>query len=176
MLYKFGGVYLDTDAIVLKPLNDLRNVIGAQTMDQQTGNWSRLNNAVMISDRKHPFLYKFIQEFYVKFNGNKWGHNGPYLVSRVVSRVIDKPGFNFTVLPVLAFYPVNWNKVQSHFHGPVDAAHSRWMSGKLRQIHQHSFGLHLWNKESRQLKIENGSILNRIMLDHCICCSPQGSS
>ncbi|KAF5205930.1 Lactosylceramide 4-alpha-galactosyltransferase [Thalictrum thalictroides] len=170
ILYKYGGIYLDTDVIVLKRFDGLRNVIGAQTMDLQTGNWSRLNNAAMIFDKKHPLLSKFIREFARTFNGNKWGHNGPYLVSRVVSRVSNRPGFNFTVMPPLAFYPVDWNKVHSLFDGPINAAHSKWMSAKLRQIRENSFGVHLWNKQSRQRKVEKGSILNRIMLDCCVFC------
>ncbi|KAL0305781.1 UNVERIFIED_CONTAM: hypothetical protein Sradi_5995400 [Sesamum radiatum] len=87
LLYRFGGTYIDTDVIVLKSFEGLRNVIGAQTIDLATGNWSRLNNAVMIFDQGHPLLHKFIEEFALTFDGNKWGHNGPYLVSRVVSRL-----------------------------------------------------------------------------------------
>ncbi|KAF9590596.1 hypothetical protein IFM89_035914 [Coptis chinensis] len=170
VLYKYGGIYLDTDVIVLKSFKSLRNVIGAQTMDVQTGNWSRLNNAVMIFDKNHPLLFKFIEDFAISFNGNKWGHNGPYLVSRVVSRVTDRPGFNFTVLPPLAFYPVGWNRIQSLFHGPIDAVHLRWLTAKLKHIRENSFGVHLWNKQSRRLKVEKGSILNRIMWDCCVFC------
>ncbi|KAL4585589.1 hypothetical protein LXL04_010212 [Taraxacum kok-saghyz] len=110
LLYKYGGVYLDTDVIVLKSFSKVKNSIGAQTIDQNSKNWSRLNNAVMVFDKMHPLLYKFIEECTLTFNGNKWGHNDPYLVSRVVSRLHDRPGYNFTVLPPMAVYPVNWDK------------------------------------------------------------------
>ncbi|GFZ03089.1 alpha 1,4-glycosyltransferase family protein [Actinidia rufa] len=117
LLYKFGGVYIDTDVILLKSLSKLRNVIGAQTIDLETGNWSRLNNAVMVFDKGHPLLYKFIEEFALTFDGNKWGHNGPYLVSRVVSRVKGRPGFDFDVLSPMAFYPVDWSRISGCFFG-----------------------------------------------------------
>ncbi|EEF43238.1 lactosylceramide 4-alpha-galactosyltransferase, putative [Ricinus communis] len=171
LLYKFGGTYLDTDVIVLKSFGKLRNIIGAQTIDLETGNWSRLNNAVLIFDKKHPLLFKFIQEFALTFNGNKWGHNGPYLVSRVVSRVSGRPGFNFTVLPPSAFYPVNWSRIGSIFRGPRDELHSKWLQRKLEQIKGESLAVHLWNKQSRQIKVENGSIINHIILDSCIFCN-----
>ncbi|GMH03187.1 hypothetical protein Nepgr_005026 [Nepenthes gracilis] len=29
--------------------------------------------------RGHPLLLKFIEDFATTFDGNKWGHNGPYL-------------------------------------------------------------------------------------------------
>ncbi|KAF6141464.1 hypothetical protein GIB67_021280 [Kingdonia uniflora] len=176
VLYKFGGIYIDTDVIVLKNFAGLRNVIGAQTMDLESGNWSRLNNAVMIFDKKHPLLFKFIQEFALTFNGNKWGHNGPYLVSRVVSRVTGRPGFNFTVLPPPAFYPIDWRRIQSLFHAPRAGLQSKWVSSKLKHIRKESFALHLWNKHSRNLTVEEGSIIGRIMLDCCIFCNSSVSA
>ncbi|KAF8397314.1 hypothetical protein HHK36_016227 [Tetracentron sinense] len=112
-LYKYGGIYLDTDFVVLKKLSGLRNSIGAQSIDIETGKWTRLNNAVLVFDKKHPLLFKFIEGFSLTFDGNKWGHNGPYLVSRVVQRVGRRTGYNFTVLPPMAFYPADWNRIGS---------------------------------------------------------------
>ncbi|OAY26145.1 uncharacterized protein At4g19900 [Manihot esculenta] len=171
LLYKFGGVYIDTDVIVLKSFEKLRNVIGAQTIDLETGNWSRLNNAVLIFDKNHPLLFKFIEEFSLTFNGNKWGYNGPYLVSRVVSRVNGRAGIDFTILPPYAFYPVNWSRITSLFKKPGDKLHSKWLHRKLEQIRRESLAVHLWNKQSRNLKVENGSIINHLMMDSCIFCN-----
>ncbi|KAJ4975650.1 hypothetical protein NE237_000756 [Protea cynaroides] len=171
VLYKFGGVYMDTDVLVLKSFSNLSNVIGAQTLDIETGNWSRLNNAVLIFDRKHPLLLQFIEEFALTFDGNKWGHNGPYLVSRVVSRVIGQPGYNFTVLPPPAFYPVDWSRIHDFFRSPGDDVHSKWVPLKLGYIRRQSIAIHLWNRHSRKLKVEEGSIIGHIMLDCCIFCN-----
>lgn len=163
LLYKFGGIYIDADVIILKNFTNLRNVIGAQTIDLKTGNWSRLNNAVMIFDKNHPLLLQFIQEFATTFDGNKWGHNGPYLVSRVISRLNQNPGFNLTVLPPSAFYPVVWNKIKTLFQGPNDAVHLKWVIAKLRYIRSKSLALHLWNSHSRKLQVEKGSIVDIII-------------
>ncbi|XP_073271478.1 uncharacterized protein [Primulina huaijiensis] len=78
-LYKYGGVYLDTDFVILRDFSVLKNVIGAQSVDIK-GNWTRLNNAVLVFNRKHPLVHKFMEEFASTFDGNRWGHNGPYLV------------------------------------------------------------------------------------------------
>ncbi|XP_057797431.1 uncharacterized protein LOC131013383 [Salvia miltiorrhiza] len=166
LLYRFGGIYLDTDVIMLKSLGSLRNVIGAQTADLESGNWSRLNNAVMIFDEGHPLVFKFIQEFALTFDGNKWGHNGPYLVSRVVSRVGGRPGYNFTVLPPMAFYPVDWSKVRGLFEGPRSLSHSKWLLAKLKQIRSQSFAVHLWNKHSRGFEVEKGSVIQHLMFGY----------
>lgn len=170
VLYKYGGVYLDTDFIPLKDFSGLQNSIGAQSANP-SGNWTRLNNAVLIFDKNHPLLYKFIEEFALTFNGNKWGFNGPYLVSRVVergSRTLDYS--NFTVLPPLAFYPVDWTRIGGLFRRPVNQAHRRWVEKKVVQIRESSYGVHLWNKQSRSFRIEEESIMARLISDHCVIC------
>ncbi|XP_028775548.1 lactosylceramide 4-alpha-galactosyltransferase-like [Neltuma alba] len=171
LLYKFGGIYMDADVIVLKSFSKLRNTIGAQNLDAKTGKWSRLNNALLIFDKKHPLLSKFIEEFALTFDGNKWGHNGPYLVSRVVSRVSGRPGFNFTVTPPSAFYPVDWRSIAHLFQRPRDELQSKWLVKKLEQINKESFAVHLWNKRSGKLEVEKGSIVDSIISRSCIFCN-----
>ncbi|KAI3759880.1 hypothetical protein L1987_50264 [Smallanthus sonchifolius] len=165
VLYKYGGVYLDTDFIPLKDFSGLRNSIGATL-----GNWTRLNNAVLIFDKNHPLLYNFIEEFALTFDGNRWGYNGPYLVSRVVERGARKTESNFSVLPPAAFYPVDWTRIGGLFRRPVNRAHARWVEAKVVQLKESSYGVHLWNKQSRRLRIEDESIMARLISEHCVVC------
>nr|GMC81777.1 lactosylceramide 4-alpha-galactosyltransferase-like [Ipomoea batatas] len=171
VLYKYGGVYLDTDFIVLKDFSGLRNSIGAQSINL-SGNWSRLNNAVLVFDKGHPLLLKFLEEFSATFDGNKWGHNGPYLVSRVVEKVSSGSAvsFNFTVLPPMAFYPADWTRIAGFFRHPRDRRHGRWIEAKMVQLRGESYGVHLWNRESGRMRIEEGSIIGSIFSGHCIIC------
>ncbi|KAK8607932.1 hypothetical protein V6N13_023376 [Hibiscus sabdariffa] len=176
LLYKYGGVYIDTDVIVLKSFNHLRNAIGAQSINVQTKSWSRLNNAVLVFDKQHLLLFEFIREFALTFDGNKWGHNGPYLVSRVVERVANRPGFNFTVMPPSAFYPVDWSRIRTLFRGPNDRDHSEWLHRKLEEIRRRSYAVHLWNRQSRKVRVQQGSIVHHIISDCCIFCNSSTSS
>ncbi|XP_057808111.1 uncharacterized protein At4g19900-like [Salvia miltiorrhiza] len=130
VLYKYGGIYLDTDFIILKSLEGLRNSIGAQSVDL-FGNWTRLNNAVLVFDRNHPLVYKFLEEFASNFDGNVWGHNGPYLVSRVVEKLDRAEEFNLTILPPMAFYPVSWTRVTGYFARPSGRG---WQSTRGQRI------------------------------------------
>lgn len=59
-LYKYGGIYLDTGFIILKDLLRLRNCIEAQSVDAN-GNWTRLNNAILVFDKNHELVYKFMR-------------------------------------------------------------------------------------------------------------------
>ncbi|KAI5663562.1 hypothetical protein M9H77_22885 [Catharanthus roseus] len=175
VLYKYGGIYLDTDFIVLKDFSMLKNSIGAQSIDSN-GKWTRLNNAVLVFDKNHPLLFMFLEEFKSTFDGNRWGHNGPYLVSRVISRVDITQEFNFTVLPPMAFYPFDWTRIDGFFHRPNNRAYSKWIEAKLRQINGETYGVHLWNRQSAKSRIQEGSIIGRLISDHCIFCQDIYSS
>ncbi|XP_057435204.1 uncharacterized protein LOC130727921 isoform X1 [Lotus japonicus] len=171
VLYKYGGVYLDTDFLVLKPLTGLRNCIGAQSMDLGSKQWTRLNIAILIFDMNHPLLLRFIHEFALTFDGNKWGHNGPYMVSRVVAKLGKSPGFKFTILPPVAFYPVDWLKIGGFFRKPKTQGEAKWVDAKLIQLSGESYGIHLWNKQSSRFLIEEGSVIARLVSEHCVICN-----
>lgn len=176
LLYKYGGVYLDADVVVLRPFMELgaRNAIGAQAVDAATGEWTRLNNAVMVFDRPgHPLLREFIAEFAATFDGSKWGHNGPYLVSRVAARLRGRmmPWLGVTVLPPRAFYPVDWNRIGGLFVSPKDRKGEKWVKAKVDSIKGKSFGIHLWNRESRGMEVEEGSVIGRLIADSCLFCN-----
>ena len=119
----------------------------------------------------HPLLHRFISEFALTFDGNKWGHNGPYLVSRVIERLPKRPGFNFTILPPMAFYPADWNKIGGFLRKPKTQGESKWVEAKLLQLSRETYGVHLWNKQSSRLMIEEGSVIARLTSDHCIYCN-----
>ncbi|XP_009146959.1 lactosylceramide 4-alpha-galactosyltransferase [Brassica rapa] len=169
-LFKFGGVYLDTDMIVLKSFKPLRNVIGAQTLEPVSRNWTRLNNAVLVFDKSHPLLRKCIEEFSLTFNGNVWGHNGPYLVSRVARAVEGTVGYNFTVMTPPAFYSVNWIEIGKLFKVPRTEKDRKRVEVKVLEMQRRSYGLHLWNKFSSKFEIEKGSAMDKIVSDHCVIC------
>lgn len=170
VLYRYGGVYLDTDFIFIKDLSALRNAIGAQSMKLSTKIWTRLNGAVMIFDIYHPILLDFLQEFATTFNGNRWGHNGPYLVSRVLERLGNKAGHNLTIYPPNTFYPVDWVKIIKLYKKPQTEDEMKSAEDILANISSESYTVHLWNKRTRELKIKEGSVMERLISSHCVIC------
>lgn len=171
VLYKYGGVYLDTDYVILRDFYGLRNAIGVQNVDLKTKKWTKLNNAVLIFDINHPLLHDFMEEFSWNYNGNKWEYNGPHLVSRVVERVGSNPGYNLTLLPPKAFYPVDWMQIQKLLKKPQNEFESRWVESMVNDLTDgETYGVHLWNNNTKDEKIEEGSVLAKLVLDHCIIC------
>lgn len=175
-LYKYGGIYIDTDFLVLKDFRGLKNSIGAQSSDIVSGNWTRLNNAVMIFDRQHWILNIFMEEFADTFNGSRWGYNGPYMVSRVVERLQGEGyggNLDITVLPPMAFYPVGWTRIGGLFEAPKTRSDQKWVEAKVAQLKQRSLGVHLWNKKSRGIEIEEGSVMDRLTSQFSTVCRLQ---
>ena len=80
LLYLFGGIYMDTDIIVVRPLHSLtNNSIGWQ--DRGSVN---LNGAFLKFERGNAFLEACIKEFVPMYNGNVWGSS--YGLYKGVSR------------------------------------------------------------------------------------------
>ena len=106
LLHAYGGVYLDTDVLSLRPLDGLRNAVG--TEDE----WM-LNNAVIVFEKGHPFLRQAIHTFPATFDAWYWGWNGPRLFSRVWKAYLAPPGHsNVLVVPRSEYYPLGWQRAE----------------------------------------------------------------
>eukprot|EP01018_Ginkgo_biloba_P004229 Gb_09007 [translate_table: standard] len=90
----------------------------------------------MVLEKQHPLLFKFIQEFTLTFDGNKWGHNGPYLITCVVYKLMNRCwDLNMSVAPPMAFYLVDWSHISGFFSNlSRDATHAKWRDAKLLQV------------------------------------------
>ncbi|RXH81775.1 hypothetical protein DVH24_036116 [Malus domestica] len=147
MLYKYGGIYLDIDLVILKDFSSLRNAVGAQSVGKDSKQWTRLNGAVMIFDINHPILVDFLEEFATTFNGNKWGHNGPYLVSRSWKHTRLQP-YNLASQGILS------RGLESE---------SRAVEITLNELNEmETYAVHLWNKRSIEIAIQEGSVMARL--------------
>ncbi|KAK6231252.1 hypothetical protein SCA6_001325 [Theobroma cacao] len=175
ILYKYGGVYLDVDFIILKDFMGLRNAIGAQSIDPITRKWTRINGAAMIFNDAHPLLLDFLQEFAMTFDGSKWGHNGPYLVSRVIGRVGNAPGYNLTILPPKTFYPMTWTNIDRLFKKPETEAELQWVEDTLVTLKSSTQAIHLWNHRTRDFMIEEGSVIERLISAYCVICQQRNN-
>lgn len=87
----------------------------------------------------------------------------------MIDRVGSMPGYNFMVLPPQAFYPVDWIKIRTLFRKPDNETDLEWVKETLLRL-KASYALHLWNKKSRKLIIEEGSVIDRLISDHCVIC------
>ncbi|XWS19905.1 hypothetical protein CRYUN_Cryun31cG0056300 [Craigia yunnanensis] len=116
-LYKYGGIYLDSDIIVLKPLLALNNSVGLE--DQLAG--SSLNGALMAFRKQSLFIMECLKEFYLTYDDTQLRWNGADLLSRVAKRflnnkniAIKRPELN--VQPSFVFFPISSQHITRYWY------------------------------------------------------------
>lgn len=146
LMWKFGGIYLDTDFIVLRNLRNLTNALGAQ--DRYV-----LNGAFLAFERHHEFVALCMRDFVAHYNGWVWGHQGPQLLTRVFKKwcSIRSLGESHAcrgvrALPREAFYPIPWQDWKKYFEdiGPEE----------LPRLLNATYAVHVWNKKSQGTRLE----------------------
>lgn len=156
MLFKEGGVWVDTDIICLKKF-DIRQDLFFGHEDEDT-----INNAVigttpnlplfefLSRQAKNPnnFLsYDTFRQKRIKlqrkyFRGNKrgdlfHGETGP----RGLTKAIEHFELDYCSLPIQAFYPVYYKNWRSIFHDPCSS---------IEENYPNSYCIHLWNEYIRR--------------------------
>eukprot|EP00397_Hematodinium_sp_SG-2012_P054229 GEMP01065242.1.p1 GENE.GEMP01065242.1~~GEMP01065242.1.p1 ORF type:complete len:316 (+),score=24.23 GEMP01065242.1:210-1157(+) len=165
-LYLYGGIYLDTDMIVVKPLYGLKNVVGFESAGV-------VNNAVMIFDKKNVFLEECIREFLTTYREDLWSYNGPELVTRLVTGRVKNMVCNgsnasscqVTLLAQKSFYPMQYQEVEPMCFN----AKSNGTSEMRKIIDDESFVVHLNNKiTGRQGKTRENTLCRYLLNAFCV--------
>ncbi|XP_069069714.1 alpha-1,4-N-acetylglucosaminyltransferase-like [Pleurodeles waltl] len=162
LVWKYGGIYFDTDVISIRPIPEEEFLVCAYTM-------THTSNGIFGFNQFQPFLWDCMKEFAVNYKGQQWGYQGPQLVTRVLQRLgqlpkMDSGGgdskfYNFSYLHPHRFYPIpphSWEK----FFEPWDPKYT--FVG--------SYGLHFFNfmnyKKSKMI-IGSNSLAERLYRQHC---------
>ncbi|KAG6551088.1 hypothetical protein Mapa_007323 [Marchantia paleacea] len=174
-LYKYGGIYLDMDMIVLKPLTSLRNTIGSELL---ADGHTRPNGAAMFFERFSPFLNACMLEYSATYDEKLEQWNGAALVDRVVNAPPFGSGAlslgvrsSFSLKSPSAFFPLSSTEIFRYFVAPEDEISRREEDDLFEKILQESFTFHLWNALTAILVPEPGSLVQRIMERKCLRCT-----
>ncbi|XP_078265918.1 alpha-1,4-N-acetylglucosaminyltransferase-like [Rhinoraja longicauda] len=165
LLWKFGGIYLDTDII------SLRSIPFANFTCQ--GHAGVVNNAALgFHHKHHPFIWNCMEDFVVNFIGHVWGQQGPRLITRVLKRwcrIDNLAAFTGTECNGISlwissrFYPIpcsSWGKF-----------YIAWKKEDIEQTFSATYGIHVWNfmnsSKKRKLVMGNGSLLEYYFQMYC---------
>ncbi|KAM3926006.1 lactosylceramide 4-alpha-galactosyltransferase-like [Leptodactylus fuscus] len=158
-LWKWGGIYLDTDFIILKNLVNITNSMGLQSQ-------YIINVAFLTFKPQHKFIEICMKDFVTSYNYWLYGHQGPQLLTRVykrwcgIRRLRDKNSCRgVNVLPKEAFYPVDWQDWRKYFE-VIELK-------EVMRLLSNSYGVHLWNKKSRGNRVQEGSFLEHLQVEYC---------
>ncbi|KAG5230490.1 alpha 1,4-glycosyltransferase family protein [Salix suchowensis] len=169
-LYKYGGIYLDSDIIVLNSLSSLDNTVGLE--NPRAG--SSLNGAVMAFRKHSPFITKCLNEFYMTYDDTRLRWNGADLLTRVASKFLSKENKSINqelkVQPSYIFFPISSQNITSYFTTPENENEKAHQDALFEKILSESLTFHFWNSLTSTLTPESGSLVSRLIDHSCIRC------
>jgi lactosylceramide 4-alpha-galactosyltransferase len=166
ILYKFGGIYLDIDMIIVRELHELPpNIIGWES-------GMNLNGAFLKFRKHHPYLHECIKRFSNRYS-QAWSDNGPLLLSRVWRKwSAENPSNDVTTVARATFYMFFYRGIQEQCFeetsGPV--FNMNW-----RTLRRHAYAVHLYSKVTARYgdngaKIKDGTLCKYILNAFCVLC------
>ncbi|XP_047262560.1 uncharacterized protein At4g19900 isoform X2 [Capsicum annuum] len=171
-LYKYGGIYLDSDIVVLNSLSSLNNTVAFE--DDLRG--KKLNGAVMAFRKHSPFIMECLKEFYASYDDSQLRWNGADLLARVASNfsVNDnlsgrKMEINFQ--PSFIFFPISHNNITRYFSAPAMETEKAEQDNIFKTILKEAVTFHFWNGLTSAMVPEPGSLAYRIINYNCLRCS-----
>ncbi|KAL0321451.1 UNVERIFIED_CONTAM: hypothetical protein Sradi_5406600 [Sesamum radiatum] len=171
-LYKYGGIYLDSDVIVLKPLFELNNTVGFE--DELAG--ETLNGAVLVFRKHSPFIMECLAEFYASYDDAQLRWNGADLLTRVAKnftsdRAISEVKNELLLQPPSVFFPIGRSIISRYFTAPGTEKEKLEQDALFNKILNESVGFHFWNSLTSAVIPESESLVFRLLNRYCIYCS-----
>ncbi|XP_068320626.1 uncharacterized protein At4g19900-like [Pyrus communis] len=171
-LYKYGGIYLDSDIIVLKPLSSFYNSVGKE--DRPAG--SSLSGAVMAFNRRSHFIMECLKEFYMTYDDTRLRFNGADLLTRVARRFLSGRNksvrqLELKVQPSFVFFPITSQNISRYFTAPSTETEKTQQDALFRKILDESSTFHFWNSLTSPLIPEPESVAARLIDHSCIRCT-----
>ena len=138
LLWKYGGVYVDLDCVVLRPLHCLNNTVGL--VDYQA-NW--VENGVMSFEPAHPFLWFLMKYMAFAYRPEEYMSLGPSTLTDAIKYfcAVDelaaqrpyrcRHNVSLTLQPWNAFYAVNFQQRSAFYRAPLDPLDVAKLSGSF---------------------------------------------
>jgi lactosylceramide 4-alpha-galactosyltransferase len=167
LLWKNGGVYLDLDCIVMRPLDDLNNTVG--TVRDFIPNW--VENGVMAFTAGHPFLHFLMKYMILDFRPDNYLSLGPYALAGAMMDFCNRDDLpankwlicwrNLTIFiqPADSFYAIGTGRADAFYQPEVDPADL----DKLKN----SFLSHVYDSGSDGRIVPFGSLYAKLARKYC---------
>ncbi|PON36752.1 Alpha 1,4-glycosyltransferase domain containing protein [Trema orientale] len=172
VLYKYGGIYLDSDIVVLKPLSTLSNSVGMENSFKE----SSLNGAVMVFRRHSRFLMECMKEFYMTYDDTRLRWNGADLLTRVATKFLKGERNSIQELELKVhhsqiLFPISSENITRYFTAPATETEKSEQDALFKKILNDSLTFHFWNSLTSALIPEPDSLVTRLIEHNCIRCS-----
>mmetsp|Transcript_33603 Transcript_33603/g.46001 ORF Transcript_33603/g.46001 Transcript_33603/m.46001 type:complete len:1161 (+) Transcript_33603:1-3483(+) len=175
-LWRYGGVYLDFDMMLLRSLDRFSNSFAGQKdlADKRiTDSSDALNFAVAAFSRGHTFLTELMRMVPTVYNPNCWPCVGPKLITQIaevwasnhkvlhpehlpMKKMLDDNA-TINVFSHAWFYPFYWKRGLSLVQRKSYSMHD------YRRVIHTAVTLHIWSHSSNFSVIQKGSVLDLLM-------------
>ncbi|XP_069755461.1 alpha-1,4-N-acetylglucosaminyltransferase-like isoform X1 [Narcine bancroftii] len=165
LIWKYGGTYLDTDIISLRPL-PIANFLCPESRRSVS------NGALGLLSLHHPFMWNCMLDFVANYIGDIWGQQGPRLITRMVKKWcrIENLGIfsgkecnGISLWTTNRFYPIphpNWMR----YNAP-------WKKEDIERTFSDTYGAHVWNSKNsgkrKAIIVGSGSLIEHFSKSYC---------
>ena len=161
ILYKFGGCYLDTDAIFVRSIRELPiNAVGYQDDEIAIG--------LLYFEKNHPALKKCLEHFAKNYDPNSWAGNGPTLITNV----LHSSHYNATKLGKRAFYMFHYEDIVEQCFQQTSG---KTFEENMKVYKEEAFNVHLFGKVSGAQglneKLKERTICKHLLNSFCVLCN-----
>ena len=164
ILYQWGGVYMDADVIVVRPLDSLKmNTIGREDKNY-------LNGAFMTFEKGNMYLKACLEEFARNYDPHSWGGNGRELLTRVWKRNRKSNDVQVVHYHAIQMFPYSEIKKQCFYE-----TSGKNFDSKMKIIHTEAYSVHLnsaiTGEEGMYNRLKEGTICSHLLNDYCVLCN-----
>ena len=161
MPWKYGGCYIDTDFLIVKPVHTELNYL-VWEVDNHT-----INNALSCFEKGHPFLEFAMKRAVHTYDPGKWGSLGPLLITNAYEawKRVCRPPNCVQVHRSREAFGITWQEANDLFNSSI--ANSPY--GTTEGVR----AIHYFNKVSSKAVLKKDSVLFQRFLEHCVIC-PHG--
>ncbi|XP_042445884.1 uncharacterized protein At4g19900-like [Zingiber officinale] len=168
VLFKYGGIYLDSDIVVLKPLHLLKNLV---SIESNTSGSTVFNGAVMAFEKNSSLMLECLKELVATYHDNLLRWNGAELMTRVINRVSDKTDkFDMQMEPQFIFHPISSTNITRYFAEPSGEFERVEEDALLNKIVNESTTFHFWNGLTFALVPKPNSLVERLLNQYSLHC------
>ncbi|XP_067143883.1 lactosylceramide 4-alpha-galactosyltransferase-like [Centruroides vittatus] len=164
LIWKYGGIYLDLDIVMLKSISFLGNFV-IKEHDTSIG-----GSIFGIKHHNHSFLLNCMNAASKEYRTNSFGSIGPPLFTRIFTSYCNGSNLNdlqkrnncdFTILNPKAAFPVLYDRWEDYF--------SNTSAKKVIREIKDSYLIHVWNMitSKKILHAGSGSAYELIMANNC---------
>lgn len=150
-LWKYGGIYLDLDVVVMTSLENLTNFAGAEDWDDVAAGVMGFSS----NDLGRRMAEACLRDLKKNFRGNDWGNNGPGVITRTLQKICSTKYtqdmsvsrcHGFKVFPPSTFYPIHYKKWKKYFE--------KDKNNSTMKLLEQAKAIHVWNKLSKSTKVQ----------------------